>query len=170
MCIRDREAEPKEKIAFIPKQPYLTATVTTKEQYDACLRAGIKDVYFDNIIRRNQNSYEEKEGELLIGGYGGIYQYRQTNPFVTDYSFNVVNSVSCYELHRLGAKRVTLSYELNKTQIRELIDAYYKENEGCLLYTSKNLSALVRRDQRLVHFPSALVGTQNPGLVLSGVR
>ncbi|MFQ7739971.1 MAG: U32 family peptidase, partial [Emergencia timonensis] len=58
------------------------------------------------------------------------YQYRQTNPFVTDYSFNVVNSVSCYELHRLGAKRVTLSYELNKTQIRELIDAYYKENEG----------------------------------------
>ncbi|MEY8295450.1 DUF3656 domain-containing protein [Emergencia timonensis] len=127
---RTKEAEPKEKIAFIPKQPYLTATVTTKEQYDACLRAGIKEVYFDNIIRRNQNSYEEKEGELLIGGYGGVYQYRQTNPFVTDYSFNVVNSVSCYELHRLGAKRVTLSYELNKTQIRELIDAYYKENEG----------------------------------------
>lgn len=127
---RTKEAEPKKKITFVPKQPYLTATVTTKEQYDACLRAGIKEVYFDNIIRRNQNTYEEKEGELLIGGYGGIYKYRQNNPFVTDYSFNVVNSVSCYELHRLGAKRVTLSYELNKTQIRQLIDAYYKANEG----------------------------------------
>lgn len=127
---RTKEAEPKEKITFVPKQPYLTATVTTKEQYDACLRAGIKEVYFDNIIRRNQNTYEEKEGELLIGGYGGIYKYRQNNPFVTDYSFNVVNSVSCYELHRLGAKRVTLSYELNKTQIRQLIDTYYKANEG----------------------------------------
>ncbi|MEG2112225.1 MAG: U32 family peptidase [Anaerovoracaceae bacterium] len=120
----------KKKISFEPKKPYLTATVTTKEQYDICVKCGIKEVYFDNIIRRNQNTYEEKEGQLLIGGYGGVYHYRETNPFVTDYSLNVVNSVSCYELHRLGAKRVSLSYELNKNQIGALIDGYYKENQG----------------------------------------
>ena len=125
-----KEPKAKEKISFPPQKPYITASVTTKEQYDACVSCGIKEVYFDNIIRRNQISYEEREGELLIGGYGGIYYYRNRNPFVTDYSLNVVNAASCRELYRLGAKRVTLSYELNKKQIGELIDAYYKENDG----------------------------------------
>lgn len=127
---RKKEPEAREKIAFAPQKPYITAAVTTKEQYDACVKCGIKEVYFDNIIRRNQNTYKEKEGKLLIGGYGGIYRYRETNSFVTDYSLNVVNAESCYELHRLGAERVTLSYELNKKQIKDLVDAYYEENDG----------------------------------------
>lgn len=125
-----QEPEAKEKIAFAPQKPYITASVTTKEQYDACVSCGIKEVYFDNIIRRNQITYDEREGELLIGGYGGIYYYRNRNPFVTDYSLNVVNSTSCRQLYRLGAKRVTLSYELNKKQIGELIDEYYEDNDG----------------------------------------
>lgn len=125
-----QEPEAKEKIAFAPQKSYITASVTTKEQYDACVSCGIKEVYFDNIIRRNQITYDEREGELLIGGYGGIYYYRNRNPFVTDYSLNVVNSTSCRQLYRLGAKRVTLSYELNKKQIGELIDAYYEDNDG----------------------------------------
>ncbi|QHI73110.1 U32 family peptidase [Aminipila terrae] len=127
---RTKALKAKEKISFAPEKPYLTASVTTKEQYDACVNCGIKEIYFENVVRRNQNDYKEKEGQLLIGGYGGIYHYRKTNPFVTDYSLNVVNSTSCYELYRLGAKRVTLSYELNKSQIEELINAYYEENGG----------------------------------------
>jgi len=127
---RTKTLKTKEKISFIPEKPYLTAFVTTKEQYDACVSCGIQEIYFENIVRRNQNEYKEKEGMLLIGGYGGIYHYRKTNPFVTDYSFNVVNSTSCYELYRLGAKRVTLSYELNKRQIEDLMNAYYEENSG----------------------------------------
>lgn len=127
---RQKEDVPREPIAFPLKKPYLTATVTTQEQYDICKACGIKDVYFDNIIRRNQNVYEDREGELLLGGYGGIYRYRDTNPFVTDYSLNVVNAVSCYELYRLGAKRVTLSYELNRHQIQDLIAAYEDANGG----------------------------------------
>jgi len=127
---REKAPQPKENITFEQKQPYLTASVTTKEQYDACIEAGIKDVYFDNIVRRNQIEYEKREGELLLGGYGGIYAYRDTNPFITDYSLNVVNSSSTYQLHKLGAKRVTLSYELNKNQIKDLIDTYHEENGG----------------------------------------
>lgn len=110
------------------KKPYLTASVMTRAQYDACVRCGIKEIYFDNIIRRNQNNYKPAEGELLIGGYGGIYYYRDTNPFVTDYSLNVVNAESCRKLHELGAERVTLSYELNKRQIQSLIKAYVEKN------------------------------------------
>ena len=127
---RTKTTVPGEKIAFEVKEPYITASVTTKEQYDACVKAGIKDIYFDNIIRRNEIEYDERQGELLVGGYGGIYYYRDKNPFVTDYSLNVVNSKSCYELHRLGAKRITLSYELNKKQIKDLVDAYVRENDG----------------------------------------
>jgi putative protease len=127
---RTKALKAKEKISFAPEKPYLTATVTTQEQYAACVSCGINEVYFENVIRRNQNDYREKEGQLLIGGYGGIYHYRKTNPFVADYSLNVVNSASCYELYKLGAKRVTLSYELNKTQIEDLMTAYYEENDG----------------------------------------
>ncbi len=125
-----RQPEAKEKITFEPQAPYITASVTTQEQYDACVKAGIKEIYFDNIIRRNQIEYTEKDGQLLIGGYGGLYYYRDKNPFVTDYSMNVVNASSCYQLHKQGAKRVTLSYELNRKQIRDLIDSYYEANEG----------------------------------------
>lgn len=125
-----REPDSKEKLYFEPKAPYITATVRTKEQYEAAKRAGIKEIYFENIIRRNQVEYKDREGELLIGGYGGIYRYMKSNPFVTDYSLNVVNASSCYQLHKLGAKRVTLSYELNKRQIGQLIEAYYEENDG----------------------------------------
>lgn len=127
---RTKAVQTKEKISFAPRAPYLTATVTTQDQYDACLSCGVQEIYFENVVRRNQNVYQEKAGQLLIGGYGGIYYYRNTNPFVTDYSLNVVNSRSCYELFKLGAKRVTLSYELNKQQIEDLVHGYYEENQG----------------------------------------
>ncbi|MBQ8589380.1 MAG: U32 family peptidase [Firmicutes bacterium] len=127
---RTKISAPKAPVAFEPVEPYLTATVITREQYDACVASGIETVYFDNVVRRNQNDYQDREGELLIGGYGGIYRYRETNPFVTDYSLNVTNSTAVYELHKLGAKRVTLSYELNKGQLKDLVDTYYNENGG----------------------------------------
>lgn len=120
----------KEKISFPSTTPYLSAYVTTQEQYDACKECGIKEIYFDNVVRRNQNQYEDKEGTLLLGGYGGIYHYRNKNEFITDYSLNVVNAKSVYKLHELGAKRVTLSYELNKKSIQDLLDTYYEENDG----------------------------------------
>lgn len=127
---RKKTLKEKDKISFTPETPYLTATVSNQEQYDACVSSGIKEVYFDNIIRRNQNDYKNKDGQLLIGGYGGIHHYKDSNPFITDYSLNVVNSTSCHELYKLGAKRVTLSYELNKKQINDLVNAYYEANEG----------------------------------------
>ncbi len=127
---RTKAPTAKEKISFTPEKPYVTASVTTQEQFDACVSWGIKEIYFENVVRRNQNDYKKIEGQLLVGGYGGIYHYKKTNPFVTDYSLNVVNAASCYELYKLGAKRVTLSYELNKRQIEDLMNAYIEENDG----------------------------------------
>lgn len=127
---RKKERPTKRKVSFSVKKPYLTASVTSDAQYNACRACGIEEIYFHNVIRRNQNTYEKKEGQLLIGGYGGIYYYRNTNPFVTDYSLNVVNAESCRMLHVLGAKRVTLSYEMNRKDIKALQDAYFAENSG----------------------------------------
>lgn len=127
---RVKEPAPRKPIAFTPVAPYLSAAVTTPEQFEACKQCGIEVVYFDNIVPRNNNVYQDREGELLIGGLGGIYRYRQTNPFVTDYSLNIVNAESCYEMHRLGAKRVTLSYELNESQLSALLSVYQRENGG----------------------------------------
>ena len=64
--------------------------------------------------------------ELLIGGYGGIYYYKNNNEFVTDFSLNVTNWKSAYILHSLGAKRVTLSHEINNTDIIDLVNDYKK--------------------------------------------
>ena len=128
---RRRKAAPeREAVSFDRKSPYITACVRTQEQYDACVDSGIKEIYFENVVRRNAVKYGERAGELLIGGYGGVYKYAGTNPFVTDYSMNVVNSESCYKLHSLGAKRVTLSYEINKRQLADLRDAYLEANGG----------------------------------------
>ena len=79
--------EPKinDMISFEPKEPYLTAYVSNKEQYDACVESGITEIYYENVVRRNQNEYKPIDGELLIGGFGGLYNYRNTNSFVTDY-------------------------------------------------------------------------------------
>lgn len=127
-ALRERAAAaakaPDDGMGAAARRPYLTASVLNRAQEEACLRAGIREIYFKNIVRRNQVCYAPREGKLLIGGYGGLHYYRDTNPFVTDYSFHVVNSAACRKLQELGAARVTLSYELNKKQISELIAAY----------------------------------------------
>ena len=112
------------------RRPYLTAQVATREQRDVAIALGVETVYFDNIVPRNGNEeaggFPDREGELLVGGLGGIRRYRGTNPIVSDYSLNVVNSESVRELARLGVKRVTLSYEMNERQIRDLVEGLRK--------------------------------------------
>jgi putative protease len=92
---RTRMPEKKTPISFPQQKPYLTAVVSNGKQQEVCQALGIETVYFENIVRRNQATYGERTGELLIGGFGGLQYYRGRNPFVTDYSFNVVNAESC---------------------------------------------------------------------------
>lgn len=106
----------------------LSVSCKTLEQYEAIKDYPLKDIYYQNIIRRNKNNYEKKEGKLLIGGYGGIEYYKDTNEFNTDYSLNVVNHKTVEILHDLGAKRVCLSHEMNINHINELTSSFYKEN------------------------------------------
>ncbi|MDE6660272.1 MAG: U32 family peptidase [Anaeroplasmataceae bacterium] len=120
-----------QKLSYPYTDSTLAVYVTTEEQYEAAKECGISIIYTkDNTIRRNAATYPKKDGMVLVGGYGGIANYTKTNETISDFSLNVVNSKAVYQLHKLGVKRVTLSYELNKNQIQGLIEGYEKENGG----------------------------------------
>lgn len=122
---------PTKKISFPIEKTKLVVYATTIEQYEAAKECGIEIIYYDNnVIRRNDVTYPPKNDYLLVGGYGGIYAYRNKNEIISDFSLNVVNAEAVKTLHSLGVKRVTLSHEINKKQIQNLINAYYLENDG----------------------------------------
>lgn len=73
-------------------------------------------------IPRVNNEYILYDKKVLIGEVGSLIKY---NDFNTDFSFNVVNSYTVAFLHSIGAKRVTLSSELNIVQIKNIVDGYY---------------------------------------------
>ncbi len=124
--------DPTYKPLFFPSDTVsLSVFCTTNEQYLAAKELGINIIYYkDNVIRRNETKYPPKNTDVLVGGYGGIYAYKDKTNFITDYSLNIVNFPSVYFLHNLGAKRVTLSYEINQEQIKKLIENYYKAVGG----------------------------------------
>ena len=133
------------KQIFPTIKPIITASVKTKEQYDVCKSLGIEHIYYENIVPRNNASYKEFNSEVLIGGIGGLERYTH-NDVITDYSFNVVNAESVNILHTLGAKRVTLSHEINKQQIKNLVSEYYNKNGGY-----PNLEMIVYGRQEMLH-------------------
>lgn len=68
------------------------------------------------------NNYENVNELCMVGEIGAFNRLRNID---TDFSLNVVNSYTVAFLHSLGARKITLSYELNDIQIKELIDSYY---------------------------------------------
>ncbi len=120
-----KRRERKINVPFFDKPlPTLSVQVSNEEQYDACLKLGIKDIYFDNIVPRNNVTYRELYGDLLVGGLNGLHHYKDTNNITTDYSLNVVNHEAVALLHSLGANKVTLSYEINEEGINNIVDNY----------------------------------------------
>lgn len=80
----------------------------------------------DNVVLklpRVINYFYEYKIPLLVGEVGSLYRYKDI-PLVTDFSLNVVNSYTVAFLHSLGVQKVTLSYELFKNEIKDIIDAY----------------------------------------------
>lgn len=69
------------------------------------------------------DKYPDSNDIVMIGELGGFNKYKEV---ITDFSLNVTNSYTVAFLHSIGAKRITLSYELNDNQIKNLIDNYHK--------------------------------------------
>ena len=143
----------KKKVAnlIVPKkykshEPELAVQVVNQEQYEAAVEAGIKHIYFENFVPRNNAKYVKTNKEVLVGGLGGIQNYKGNSHIVTDYSLNVVNHESVALLSSLGVDRITLSQEIAKEKIADLISKY---NEA--YNTHPNLELIVYGRIKLMH-------------------
>jgi len=110
--------------------------VNSVEQYNKIKDYDFKNIYLEEdiynlidderkILRLDRviDNYKEYGCDLLVGELGSVSKY---NNIFTDWSLNVTNSYSIAFLHSLGVKKVTLSYELTKTQIKNIVDNYIK--------------------------------------------
>ncbi len=85
----------------------------------------------------------DKTKEYLVGELGALKYLKN---IITDFSFNVTNSYTVAFLHSMGAKRITLSVELDDVDIKELIDDYqnrYKKSPNLELIIKTNLEVMV---------------------------
>lgn len=73
-----------------------------------------------NVINEYPNDLDLSLKPILVGEIGGL----NLPNIHTDYSLNVVNSYTVAFLHSLGVKKITLSYEMTRSQIKNLIDKY----------------------------------------------
>ena len=114
----------------------INVLIDNEELYLKIKNKNIKNIYVNNdlyykynderfILKlpRVINKYEENNNSLLVGEIGSLYKYKNIN---TDFSLNVTNSYTVAFLNSIGVKLITLSYELNDSQIIELIDNYKK--------------------------------------------
>ena len=133
------------------KEKLLTCYISNNEDYNKLDRK-YDYVYCDDVIDnsilklpRVIMEYPEYDGSVMIGDVGGLGKYKET---YTDFSLNVVNSYTVAFLHSLGIKRITLSYELNDNQIKDIIDNYHKrynKNPNLELIVSANPEVMISK-------------------------
>lgn len=146
----------KKPTEIVPKdcqltKPEITVEVQNTEQFNAAKELGIKHIYFKNKIRRNNPCYQNldsiEENEILIGGLGSLEHFKNSGyEIVTDYSFNVANHLDAGILSSLGASRITLSEEINKKNINELVERYQNK-----FHTCPNLELIIYGRTYLMH-------------------
>ena len=122
-----KNKQPKEIIPQVHelKQPQLVIQVSTKEQYHLVKNLGYENIYFNNVVRRNNVKYIDGVEEVLVGGLSSVEYYKNKNvDIISDYSLNINNAGSAAFLSNLGVKRVTISPELNEENIKNLVKNY----------------------------------------------
>lgn len=126
-------------VSTYPKQKELCILLQNEKEYKEVENKSFTTIYTENqdlcsLIPENQltfrlprviNYYYDYSFPLLIGEVGSLYHYQELS-LTTDFSFNVVNSYTIAFLHSLGVKKVTLSYEVTKEEIKNIINNYEK--------------------------------------------
>lgn len=100
------------------------------KQYDRIKKYNFNTIYCNEIIDdprfvlkldRVINKFDNYNNTLLVGELGSVNFYKNIS---TDFSLNVTNSYSVAFLHSLGVEKVTLSHELSRNQIENLVNSY----------------------------------------------
>lgn len=127
--------------------PEITVQVYTQEQFEAAKELVIKHIYFKNFVRRNNENYVNEYDEILFGGIGAIEYYKSKNKvLVSDYSLNVTNYETVAILSSKGVNRITLSNEICKDDINNLVRDYFDKYQ-----TYPNLELIVYGRTCLMH-------------------
>lgn len=79
----------------------------------------LKRVYIEDSIEVKANAY-------VINNYGDLLKY-ENNRLITDLYMNVANKYTISSLMKYGVESITLSSELNRNQIKTLIDDMVNE-------------------------------------------
>lgn len=139
---------------FVPdfkKEKKLTCLVNKKEDIH---EAGKKfDIIYSYSkedgctlkLPRVIHNYSDNLKNCLVGEIGAFYKGENLD---TDFSFNVVNSYTVAFLHSIGARKITLSYEMNDKQIKNLINHYhdrYKKHPNLELIISSYEEVMVSK-------------------------
>lgn len=111
------------------KERLVTCLVNDSDKYK-CLDRKYDVVYsyedIDGTIKklpRVIHKYIDTDEIMMVSEIGAFNKYKNVD---TDFSLNVVNSYTVAFLHSLGARKITLSYELNDNQIKDIIDNYHQ--------------------------------------------
>lgn len=118
-----------------PETKNYSVLINSEEDYEVIKNKNIENIYIEEplyseinddrkVLRlpRVNEKLIDTNNKLLIGDLGSLYKYPNK---ITDFNFNVANSYTVAFLHSLGVEKVTLSYELNKEQIKTMIDNYH---------------------------------------------
>ena len=107
------------------------AIVNTKDQYDACIELGIKNIYTDykselmNISRLDDNKYDKH----MVHNLGQINNESVISPYL-----NIINSESLNLYKNLGSKKIYLSYETNIDELKSMNIKEINTNVGFPVY------------------------------------
>lgn len=120
---------------------YLNVLARTEEQLQSAIDNQVSNIYLDDyelyqkyqkynniyykIPRVNQKYQEFSNANLLVTEIGSIHKYSLNNNLVSDYFLNVTNSNTIKYLQENHVKRVTLSVELSKEQIKAIMKEPY---------------------------------------------
>ena len=92
------------------------------ENKNACPGLRLKT---DRMAKEPAPYHDER---LLVTDNGGVFQYRNDNDIVLDYTMNVLNSYTLSYFAGMNARRIALSPELDIQQTAAMIDAYEAAN------------------------------------------
>ena len=126
----------------------LSILVRNEEQLNICINYNIDNIYTDNyelykkykyftnlyyrLDRVNNNYTNYKDERLLVTELGSVYKYYKENTLIGDYFLNITNHHSINLLKLYNINKVTLSVELDKYKIKDIIK--YSNNVELILY------------------------------------
>ena len=118
------------------KENKYSVLIQNEEDYNKIKYKNIDNIYLEKdlynkikderkVLRlpRINEQLDNFSYKLLISDIGSLYKYKN---IVTDFNFNVTNSYTVAFLHSLGVSKITLSYELDDSKIKDIIDGYHE--------------------------------------------